>query len=103
MVSSIISFYFLIQLKSLSHLHRHSWIVTSKADGIKFAFFHASSTFNTYFLIYYMHLFLFTTTCMCRRCPLTSKTSYARSEERRVGKECRSRWSREHEKIIRSE
>src|SRR5688500_20125652 len=27
-----------------------------------------------------------------------AKANFARSEERRVGKECRSRWSREHEK-----
>src|SRR5690242_21851199 len=31
---------------------------------------------------------------VCRLCPVDA----ARSEERRVGKECRSRWSPEHEK-----
>src|SRR5689334_25087901 len=30
--------------------------------------------------------------------PVTNGARAARSEERRVGKECRSRWSRDHEK-----
>src|SRR5438477_9229486 len=32
------------------------------------------------------------------RTPATCNTLCCRSEERRVGKECRSQWSREHEK-----
>src|SRR6266508_6812874 len=33
------------------------------------------------------------TCCQLRRKPLSTAVSHLRSEERRVGKECRSRWS----------
>src|SRR5438445_13069322 len=78
-----------IRLRSLRLLRVSGIVMRLRMFLLLITFLKASHSFRNRLLVICKNAYLFATMIM---------TSVSRSEERRVGKECRSRWSPYHEK-----
>src|SRR5687767_15957603 len=81
-----------IRLRSLRLLRVSGIVMRLRMFLLLITFLKASHSFRNRLLVICKNAYLFATMIM------TSVSSPFRSEERRVGKECRSRWSPYHQK-----